>query len=105
MKTPTLLGLAGALLLLAGLLTGCGTGGSTSAHGSASYGVVFYDPWYYNPNPGSFPPDGIAPPPPPPPPSRPAPPPKPEQPIAEPPAQRPSMPSIPSAPRPAPSGG
>ncbi len=105
MKTPTILGLAVVLLLPMGLLTGCGTGGSTTVHGSVSYGVGWYDPWYYGP--GSYPPDVIVTPPPPPerptaPPERPAVGPHPEHPIANPP---PARPSIPTTPRPSPRGG
>jgi len=101
MKTPTFLGLAVVLLLSAGLLTGCGTGGSTTVHGSVSYGVGWYDPWYYGP--GNYPPDVIVTPPPSTdrpvaPPERPAVSPHPEHPIAKP-------PSIPSTPRPSPRGG
>ena len=86
----------GVLVLAAGLLAGCeDTGGGGSVHGSISYGVGFYDPWYYGP--GYCPPGAIVTPPP----GRPDSTPRPSHPIAKPsPSPRPT-PSIPSRPRPA----
>jgi hypothetical protein len=101
MKTFKSLKLVATLLLVPGAFTGCEStdGGSSQVSGSAYYGVG--DPWYYG---GYY--DGsdiIATPP-----NRPEAPPHVEQPIARPPASTPRptpMPSIPSAPRPMPSGG
>jgi hypothetical protein len=36
-----------AVLLMFGVYSGCEDSGSYDVHGSVSYGVGFYDPWYY----------------------------------------------------------
>jgi hypothetical protein len=72
--TKYFMGLA-AMLLVLGLFSGCdsggGGGGDVDVYGSVYMGVGIYDPWYYGPGPGYYPPAVICHPPPRPMPPRP----------------------------------